>query len=217
MSYKGQSATLSTLNRLIFLVVVIVLGIVVVGIIFSSNNPFAKEQPKPAPISIGLIQKQYKMETAEVASQTIIEGSTNNALPFSTEKYTYQVFVTMTAGIDMSEIKDSDITVSGETATVKLPAPKLLRTESNGKVIAYSGEALAGLSKNKNLVDLIQEEGKTRIVKTVLEQGKLMQEARLNAEDNLRGLILQLGYKNVVFVQDDFKGTPTPVITSPPR
>ncbi|HEX2911760.1 MAG TPA: DUF4230 domain-containing protein [Chloroflexia bacterium] len=213
---KTHSRSVSALNRLIFLAILIPLAIIAVSYFLSANNPFATKI-NPAPILIGQIQKQYKMETAEVTSSTVIEGLTQSALPFSQEKYDYQVVVTMTAGIDMSNIKDSDITVSGDTVTVKLPAPQLLRTETSGQVISHDRQMLSGFSENKNLLDQIQAEGKNRVVKTVLEQGKLMQEARTNAEDNLRNLILQLGYKNVVFVQSP-DTTPTPDVTGgPPR
>ncbi len=214
MAAKGHSRSVSALNRLIFLALLIPIAIIAVSYFLSSNSPF-KNQVDPAPILIGQIKQQYKMETAEVTSSTLIEGQTNSALPFSAEKYTYQVIVTMTAGIDMSVIKDADIAVSGETVTVKLPAPQVLRVEHKGQVVSLNKELFSGFSSNKNLLDQIQEEGRKRVVKTVLEQGKLMKEARVNAEDNLRQLILQFGYKNVVFVQADPTLTPQP--SGPPR
>ncbi len=219
MAAKEKSGAVSALNRLIFLVILIPVIIIAVSYFLSSNNPF-KTQIAPAPILIGQIQKQYKIETAEVASSTIIEGKSNSALPFSEEKYSYQIFVTMTAGIDMSFIKDSDVTVSGDTVTVRLPTPQLLRTESSGNTLFHNRQALAGFSEDKALLDKIQNEGKERVVKTVLEQGQLMKQARQNAEDNLRNLILQVGatygIKNVVFIQTD-SPTPTPQPTAKPK
>jgi hypothetical protein len=210
MATRQKSGTVSALNRLIFLAILIPVVIIVISYFLSPNNPF-KTQINPAPILIGQIQKQYKMETAEVTSSTLLEASSTSALPFSQEKYDYQVVVTMTAGIDMSNLKDSDITVSGDTVTVKLPTPQLLRTEATGQVVSHDRQPLSGFSEDKNLLDKAQAEGKNRVVKTVLEQGALMKEARTNAEDNLRNLILQTGsqygIKNVVFVQTE---TPPP-------
>lgn len=211
----AKSGSVSTLNRLIFLVILIPLVIIVVGYFLSPNSPF-KTPPTPAPVLVGQVLKQYKMETAEVTSSKIVEGETSSILPFSKDKLTYQVVVTMTAGIDMSTIKDSDVIVSGELVTIKLPAPQVLRVERTGKVIAQNSEMLSAFSKNPNLQDMMEDEGQKQIVKAVLEQGKLMQDARQYAEDNLRNLFLQAGYKEVKFIITEDPLTPTPQSTRPP-
>lgn len=207
----------SLISSLIGLVLVLIVGAVVVVWLTSPSGPFSKQAPAPAPISIGQIQKVYKMETAEVTSSTAIEGETKNALPFSSEKFIYQIYVTLTAGIDLEQMKDGDIVASGDTVTVKMPQPKILRTERSGKVLWHNREVFSGFSENPNLLEEVQQEGVNRVTKTVLEQGELMRKARLNAEDNLRNLILQLGYKNVVFTYADGSVTPAPVSTAKPK
>lgn len=211
----AKSRSVSTLNRLIFLAILIPLAIIIVGYFLSSNSPF-KTPSAPAPIMVGQIIKQYKMETAEVSSSKIVEGETSSILPFSKDKLTYQVVVTMTAGIDMSTVKDSDIIASGEKVTIKLPAPQVLRVERSGKVIAQNSEVFAAFSKNPNLQDMMEDEGQKQIVKTVLDQGKLMKDARQYAEDNLRNLFLQAGFKEVQFIETDPQLTPTPPVSQPP-
>jgi hypothetical protein len=211
----AKSRSVSTLNRLIFLAILIPLAIIIVGYFLSSNSPF-KTPAAPAPIMVGQIIKQYKMETAEVSSSKIVEGETSSILPFSKDKLTYQVVVTMTAGIDMSTIKDSDIIVSGELVTIKLPAPQVLRVERSGKVIAQNSEVFAAFSKNPNLQDLMEDEGQKQIVQAVLQQGKLMKDARQYAEDNLRNLFLQGGAKEVKFIETEPQLTPSPPVSRPP-
>ena len=215
MAAKGRSV--STLNRLIFLAILIPLAVIVVGYFLSNNSPF-KTPSTPAPILVGQVIKQYKMETAEVSSSTIVEGETSSILPFSKDTLSYQVVVTMTAGIDMSTIKDSDIVASGKKVTIKLPPPTVLRVEHSGKVISTNSEMLAAFSKNPNLQDLTEQEGQKRVVQAILDQGKLMKDARQYAEDNLRNLFLQAGYDEVQFIEsDDNSLTPAPQVTSPPR
>ena len=217
MASREKSRSVSTLNRLIFLAILIPLAVIGVAYFLSPNSPFHTDNARPAPITIGVIQKQYKIETATVTSSTLVNGYTNSLLPFSKDEYSYQVVVTMTAGIDMSVLKDSDITVTGDSVTVKLPPPTLLRTEHSGQVISHNQEVLSGFSANKNLQDQIESEGQNRVVKTVLEQGELMRQARTNAEDEMRNLIQQLGYKNVTFVQSDTTPGPSPSPSGPPR
>jgi hypothetical protein len=216
MAGKEQGRSVSALNRLIFLAILIPVALIVVSYFFSSSSPF-KTPATPAPILIGQILKQYKMETAEVTSSKIVEGETSSILPFSKDKLTYQVVVTMTAGIDMSTVKDSDIVASGELVTIKLPPPQVLRVEHSGKVISQNSEVLSAFSKNPNLQDMMETEGQKQIVQAVLAQGKLMQDARQYAEDNLRNLFLQAGFKQVQFIESDTPQTPTPPTpTSPP-
>ena len=212
----GKSRSVSTLNRLIFLAILIPVAVIVVGYFLSNNSPF-KTSSAPAPVLVGQIIKQYKMETAEVSSSTIVEGQTSSILPFSKDTLSYQVVVTMTAGIDMSTIKDSDIIVAGKKVTIKLPPPTVLRVEHSGKVISTNSELLSAFSKNPNLQDLTEQEGQKRVVQTILEQGKLMKDARQYAEDNLRNLFLQAGFDEVQFIESDDSLTPTPQDTSPPR
>lgn len=215
MAAKEHGRSVSTLNRLIFLAILIPLAIIIVGYFLSSNSPF-KTPPTPAPVLVGQILKQYKMETAEVTSSKIVEGETSSILPFSKDKLTYQVVVTMTAGIDMSTVKDTDIVVSGELVTIKLPPPQVLRVERSGKVISQNSEMLSAFSKNPNLQDMMEDEGQKQVIKAVLEQGKLMQDARQYAEDNLRNLFLQAGFKQVQFIESEPQLTPTPPVSRPP-
>ncbi len=217
MAGRERSRSVSALNRLIFLVILIPVAVISVLYFTSPTSPFHAQSYQPAPINIGQIRKQFKIETAEVTTSTLIDGSTFSALPFSKENYVYQVVITMTAGIDMTTVKDSDIVVNGDTVTVRLPEPQVLRVERGGQVVSHSTEFLSGVSSDKNLLDKVQNEGQSRIVKTVLEQGKLMQDARQNAEDDIRNTLLQAGAKTVVFVQANPTATPTAIPTGPPR
>ena len=214
----AKGGAVSVLNRLIFLVIFGMIAFI--GVMYVvSTNPFKAQGGQPTPVLIGQIQKQYKMETAEVTGAKIVNGQTNSALPFSSEKIQYQILVTVTAGIDMSQIKDSDISVSGETVTIKLPVPQVLRIENSGQVVTRDRQPLSGFSENINLQDAMIQAGKNDVVKSIIEQGELIQKARLYAEENLRSLVLQMGfYRNVVFVQTDPKSvTPAPNPTSVPR
>src|SRR4051812_44742873 len=105
------------LNRLILLVLLITAAIIAIAYFLSPNSPFHAAPPAPAPVTIGQIKKLYRLQTAEVTGQTIIQGETSSALPFSKATISYQVIMTMTAGIDLSQLQDSDIRSDGETLT----------------------------------------------------------------------------------------------------
>ena len=217
MAGREHSRSVSALNRLIFLAILIPLAVIAILYFTSAASPFHAASAQPAAVTIGMIKQQYKLETAEVTSSTLIDGSTSNALPFSKEDYVYQVVVTMTAGVDMSVITDTDITTVGGVVTIKLPSPTVLRVEQSGQVVSHESDFFAGLSADKNLLDKIQTEGRNRVTKAVLDQGTLMQEARQNAEDDIRTLLLQAGYTEVKFVEaPTIPPTPLPSPSAPP-
>jgi flagellar motor protein MotB len=217
------SRGVGVLNRLILLVFLIIVAIIVVAYFLSPGSPFRTQAvPTPAPVTVGQIQKLYRLQTAEVTGQTIVQGETSSALPFSKATISYQVIMTMTAGIDLSQLKDSDIRSDGETLTVTLPQPVEMGETTDFIPIAENKEVFAGPSEKKELPKLVVDEGKNRIRTTIREQGQLMKEAKANAEDELRNLIFQIApqYKRVVFVygpQPSPNTTAKPSPTGPPR
>ncbi len=196
----------SILNRLIVLVLVVTVAIVAILYLLSPSSPFkgkGDSTPVPTPITIGQIQKLYRLQTAQVTGTKIVEGQTQSALPFSSAKITYQVTLTMTAGIDMSKLKDNDLQINGDTLVINLPAPQVLNEEVDFVPIAENKGFLSGPSEKKDLPKIVVDEGRNKVKQAILEQGKLMMDARTNAEDEIRNLIFQIApqYKKVVFTQ----------------
>ncbi|NWJ97935.1 MAG: DUF4230 domain-containing protein [Chloroflexi bacterium] len=202
---SGKSGKIGLLNRIVLVFILTLLVILGIAYFISSNGSTRTQVTAPGPITIGQIQKLYRLETAHITGQTIIEGQTSNAIipALTTTKITYQVILTMTAGIDMSLLKDSDIQSDGETLTIVLPNPQVLSETSDFIPIAESKDIFSGPSEKKELPKMMVDEGKTRVRQSIVEQGELFQQARTNAEDNLRNLITQIApqYKKIVFVQ----------------
>jgi hypothetical protein len=211
--------------KLIGVLVIATVGIVGYLYVTSGSNPFTSKSVvnTPAPILIGNITREYKLITAQVTGSTTVEGETKNLIPFSTERWNYQMVMTVTAGIDMTKMKDTDIKTDMEnlTASITLPAPEILTKEKNGWVVSKDSQIFSGTSADKNIVDKMQATGEQKILDGILQDGKLFREARLNAEIQLRNLILQLGYRQVKFDYADqptvTPTTPTSSLTAPPR
>lgn len=215
--YERKGAGAGVLNRLIFLVILIPVAVAVIAFLLSPSSPFrsASATEVPHPVLIEQIHKQYKLVTASVQASKIETASTQNALPFTQEKYQYEAVFTLTAGIDMSQIKDSDIQANGTSVTIHLPTPQILSNEldlARSGVVNHDEQLLSGLSKNPNLLTLMQEQARKDIVTQVLEQGQLIADAKTNAEEDLGNLAHQMGFTNVKFVYDT-PGTPTPDLT----
>jgi hypothetical protein len=207
------------------LVILVVLAMVVIaGYLFltSPSSPFYTGNRStvnaPAPIVVGTITREFKLITAQVTGSTTIEAETKNALPFSSETWSYQMVMTVTAGIDLTKLRDTDVKTDIENlaVTITLPEPQVLTKERNGWVVARNSQLFSGPSSDKNVVDKMQAAGEEKIIASILSDGKLFREARLNAEIQLRNFILQLGYKSVRFEYANTI-TPTPPPSSPPR
>jgi Protein of unknown function (DUF4230) len=199
-------------GKLIILCIALPIAIITLMFLFSSNSPFGNKFSSPPPVILNQITREYKIITAQQTSTTNVEGESKSALPFSSEKYTYQMVMTVTAGIDLTKMRDSDIRPDGETVYVRLPEPEILTKEKDGYVIARSQELLSFISSNKNIVDEMQRVGQDKIMKAINEDGRLMREARLSAEIQIRNFILQLGYYKTV----KFEYQPTTSPTAPP-
>lgn len=203
-------------GKLVTLAILVPLVIIGIMYIFSSKSPFSKENTPPPPVVLNQITREYKLITAQQTSTTTVEGETKNALPFSSEKYTYQMVMTITAGIDLTRLQDNDIRTEGDTVYIKLPQPEILAKEKDGYVIARNQEIFSGISSNKNIIDQMQKVGQEKILKAVMDDGKLIREARLSAEIHIRNLVLQLGYYKQVKFEYDSTPTPSAPITQKP-
>jgi len=208
------------LTKLILLVMVTAVAIIGVIYFTSPQSPFFAAQNKvsaPAPVLVGTITREFKLITAQVTGQTTVESETKSALPFSSERYNYQLVITVTAGIDLTKMLDTDIKTEGEKVTLKLPAPEVLTKERKGWVVSRNQELFSGPTSDQNIIDKMSEVGEQKIMDGITKDGKLYREARLNAEIQLRNFILQLGYKEVKFEYADDPPKPTPNPSAPPR
>jgi hypothetical protein len=199
-------------GKLILLCIAVPIAIITLMFFLSPGSPFGNKYSSPPPVILNQITREYKIITAQQTSTTTVEGETKNALPFSSEKYTYQMVMTVTAGIDLTKMQDTDVRTEGEIVYLRLPQPEILTKEKDGQVIARSQDLLAFISSNKNIVDEMQRVGQEKIMKAILDDGRLLREARLSAEIQLRNFILQLGY----YKQVKFEYQPTPTPNTPP-
>jgi len=182
------------------LVILIPVAVAAVAYLLSSTGPFQKAASEvPRPVIIGPIHKQNKLITANTEATKIMSGSTKTLIPFSEDKYQYLAVFTVTAGINLSKIKDSDVQVTGDgktgyTITVRLPEPEILSSEldtARSSILNHNEQIFSVFSKNPNLLSLILDQAKKDIVTQVLQQGQLIDDARVNGEEDIRNIILQ--------------------------
>ncbi|PZS02810.1 MAG: hypothetical protein DLM69_03610 [Candidatus Chloroheliales bacterium] len=109
------------------------------------------------------------------------------------------------AGVDMSKMTESDITVTVSTsntlqATVKLPPAEIFNTTlDEKKSYVYSAEtnSIFG-SLDPKIFDVVRSAAQDEITKAAQEQG-ILDQANKNARVNIELLLRRLGYTNVTF------------------
>ncbi len=148
-----------------------------------------------------------RLETADFTIEKVIAAYQHSS--FLDGIYGGQVlFVAhadVVAGVDMSHMSESDITVTLSTsntlqATVHLPPAQIFNTtldEKKSYVYSATTNSIFG-SLDPSIFDQVRAAAQDEITKAATEQG-ILDQANKNARDNIELLLRRLGYTNVTF------------------
>ena len=180
-------------------------------------HPFAPSVHKTSdirPTVLHAIQSADQLVTADRQVDQEITKSASSRLPGSTETLTYMAVYDVKAGVDLSKITESDITVEGDTVRIVLPpsyiVSQALDAQKSHVVSRSTGPTAFIGGASKDLLDAVLREAETRADTETLANGTLLAAAQENAATDLRRLLNAAGIANVVFVS-----TPSP--TPPAR
>jgi hypothetical protein len=156
------------------------------------------------PTVLHTIQRADQLVTAERQVDQEITKSASSRLPGSTESLTYLAVYDVKAGVDLSQITESDITVDGDTVRIVLPAPTIISQALNAQkshVVSRSTGPTAFIGgASKELLDSVLREAESRANTETLADGTLLNAAQENTASDLTHLLNDAGIKNVVFV-----------------
>jgi hypothetical protein len=201
MTKVGRGGIGSTLVLAVLLVVVSVAA--GVGIAYLVMKP----PPLPPPPPLG-IQRLNQLATAKQTIQVVVTEKQNahilrKPLPeFLTGERVLLVAVgNVEAGINMDEVDKEDVHVVGKKVTIDLPDAKILSSSlDEDKTRLYDRDrGLLKIRGNDALLDKARRDAEDRIVDIAKENG-IVEQAQNNAKDSIRTLMLNSGYKKVVFV-----------------
>jgi len=156
--------------------------------------------PSPTVI-VERLQSLNRLETARLVSQHIIEvKSESEWLPsfLAGERLILVAQVEVIAGVDMKEISPKDIEVNDEKVAVTLPQPKIFSVridEAKTQVIARERGWLV-FKPDKDLEREARLQA-LREARAAAIRSDLLPFARQKAEENLRGFLHALGFKQV--------------------
>lgn len=228
MERHGNGCLFSLIGQLIAFLVVIALT--VVGTLFAlSHGPFGgnKKEPVAVPVILHAIRSSDQLVTAQTQVDAIYTASASSRLPGSEEKVIYFAVYDVQAGIDLSQIKESDIVVDGDTVRITLPPPSIVSQSLNAQksyVLSHTiGVTAAVGGASKDLMDTVLRNAEQKAKMGVLSDDTLLKAAQENAATNLTQLLGVAGVKNVVFTASPLptvvpngtpNGSPTPVFAS---
>lgn len=160
----------------------------------------------PAILSVRAISD---LATAQTLMSTVVEADQARVGNILYEKLILIACGRVKAGIDLSQIKDSDVVESadGKTVRVRLPQAKFLDAyliddpSQPCTTKVYDRTNLIVLPATKELESQAREKALEAIRQTA-EQSGLLSDARRNAQIAIERILLNAGYEKVEFVEE---------------
>ena len=153
------------------------------------------------PTIIEQVRALSKLETVNYNLQKVVSGESSGPLPdfLTSDKILLVAQGEVVAGMDLGKLQSSDITVEGQTVTIRLPETEILYSKiDNDKTYVYDRQTGIFSKPDPNLETQLRQAAEKEIVQAAIEDG-IMDKARTNAEQVLRTLITGLGYDDVIF------------------
>jgi hypothetical protein len=104
------------------------------------------------------------------------------------------------AGVDLSEIGEDDVSVEGDTVTMRLPEPEILSSSLDEEKTRVYDRDFSPLNVHPN--DELVEEARARALEKVeaaARENGILKTAETNAQDSIRAFVTTLGFRDVRF------------------
>lgn len=174
-------------------------------------NPTPTILPDPITI-IRDIRSLARLETIQYTVEKVITAETNQGIfgQLFGDKLIFIARGQVIAGVDLARLSPDDLQVENGVLTVKLPEPQIFITAlDNEKSYVYHRDTGLLSKGNINLESNARRAAENEIKLAATEDG-ILDLARQNAENYLYRLFIQLGYSDVIFLNDPETPTPTP-------
>jgi Protein of unknown function (DUF4230) len=152
------------------------------------------------PTVVSRIQRLERLETVTYSMDKIVEGDrTSSILPdfLVGDKLMLLVHGQAIAGVDLSQLKPSDVTVNGKSVTVHLPPAQIFVTAlDDSKTRVFSRDTGWFVQADPNLESQVREKAQQELNSSALAAG-ILQTAHNNAVATISRLLLGFGFTQV--------------------
>jgi Protein of unknown function (DUF4230) len=153
-----------------------------------------------SPAVVEKIRQLSRLETVSYSIDKIVEG--NREYPYlpnflAGDKLLLVAHGEVIAGVDLSQIKVSDVSVAGDGVQVQLPAPQILATRiDNGQTRVYSRVTGLLVAADPDLESQVRLAAEQQFSQAALADG-VLDRARQNARSSVSALLYGLGFHRV--------------------
>ena len=152
------------------------------------------------PTVVDRIQRLQRLETVTYTMDKVVEGArTSEVLPdfLVGDKLLLSVHGEAIAGVDLSELKPSDVAVSGKAVHVRLPEAEIFVSAlDSGKTRVYSRSTGLFVPADPDLESEVRAKAEQELRNSALSAG-ILETAHKNAGSTLTTLLLTLGFEQV--------------------
>jgi Protein of unknown function (DUF4230) len=152
------------------------------------------------PTVVNKIQRLQRLETVTYSLDKIVEGERQSPiLPnfLVGDKLLLVVHGQVIAGIDLSQLKPSDVQIQGSSIQVHLPPAQIFVTSlDNTKTRVYSRTTGLLVPEDPNLESEVRASAQQQIQQAALADG-ILAAASKNARATVTSMLLGLGFQNV--------------------
>ena len=152
------------------------------------------------PTVVDKIRHLERLETVVYSMDNIVEGDhTSSVLPdfIAGDKLLLVVHGEVIAGIDLSQIRPSDIQIHGTDIQVHLPDAQVFITSlDNAHTRVYSRSTGLFVSADPNLESEVRDKAQQQLLQAALADG-VLNKARQNARTAVTTMLLGLGFQKV--------------------
>jgi hypothetical protein len=152
------------------------------------------------PTVVNKIQRLQRLETVNYSMDKIVEGDRESSvLPdfLVGDKLLLVVHGNVIAGIDLGQLKPSDVQIEGHSIQVHLPSSQIFVTAlDNAKTRVYSRTTGLLVPEDPNLESQVREQAQQQIQQAALADG-ILTTASKNASAAVTSMLLGLGFQQV--------------------
>jgi hypothetical protein len=163
-----------------------------------TGRPLSIDVSQPTVVS--RIQRLNRLETVTYTMDKVVEGDRSSAiLPdfLVGDKLMLLVQGEAIAGVDLSQLKPSDVAVQGKNVTVHLPPAQIFVTAlDDSKTRVYSRSTGWFIQADPNLESEVRAKAEQQLHDSALAAG-ILNTAQKNADATLAKFLLGLGFQQV--------------------
>src|SRR5580704_779121 len=152
------------------------------------------------PTVVRQIQQLRRLETVMYTMDKIISGEHANAyLPkfLAGDRLLLVVHGEVVGGINLANLKSSDVLIQGQKVSIRLPAAEVLSTRiDNARTRVYSRDTGLFSTPDPNLESEVREEAERELQQAAVQDG-ILKIAANNAQSTISGMLKGLGFREV--------------------